>query len=65
VISYLLEGDQRYLKTLESDAKTHRTPKALSCKIHEGRELFRVSFGVRTRPRVAFAMEARCYASGV
>jgi hypothetical protein len=37
----------------ESDARTHRTPKALRAKFTESRFLFRAAFGVRTRPRVA------------
>ncbi len=39
----------------ESDAKTHRTPKALRAKFYpDAPAPFREALGVRTRPRVAF-----------
>ena len=38
----------------ESDAKTHRTPKALCAKSTRDADLFREALGVRTRPRAAF-----------
>jgi hypothetical protein len=41
--------------TPKSDARTHRTPKALRAKIHAKRLAgFREALGVRTRSRVAF-----------
>jgi hypothetical protein len=41
--------------TPESDARTHRTPKALRAKIHAKRLAgFREALGVRERPCVAF-----------
>src|SRR5438067_4415467 len=43
----------------ESDTKTHRTPKALLCEIQESLLVSR-SFGVRTRPRVAFPHCVHC-----
>ena len=42
----------------ESDAETHRTPKALRAKLVGKSFLFRAAFGVRTRPRVAFLAAA-------
>ena len=51
--------------TPKSDARTHRTPKALRAKIHAKRLAgFREALGVRTRPRVAFnrhaALNSKC-----
>src|SRR5262249_61121049 len=40
----------------ESDATTHRTPKKLRSKSGRSAVPFRESFGVRTRPRVAFVI---------
>jgi hypothetical protein len=49
----------------QSDAKTHRTPKAPSCEMKAARLLyFAPAFGVRTRPRVAFALVRRDSRSG-
>jgi hypothetical protein len=49
----------------QSDAKTHRTPKAPSCEMKAARLLyFAPAFGVRTRPRVAFALVQRDSRSG-
>ena len=40
----------------ESDARTHRTPKALTCEIKEALfPLFATALGVRARLRAAFA----------
>ncbi len=39
---------------IESDAKTHRTPKALRAERGKAMNRFREDLGVRTRPRVAF-----------
>jgi len=45
---------KKTVRALESDAKTHRTPKALRAKSIGKRLLFFAeAFGVRTRPRVA------------
>ena len=45
--------------TPKSDARTHRTPKALRAKIHGKRlAVFREALGVRTRRRVAFNQDA-------
>jgi hypothetical protein len=38
----------------ESDARTHRTPKALRAKLRTASLLFREALGVRARPRAAF-----------
>jgi len=43
------------LSRSESDARTHRTPKALRAEFGGRRLVFRGAFGVRTRPRVAFS----------
>ncbi len=42
----------------ESDATTHRTPKALHAKYEERGFRFAEAFGVRTRPRVALGAAA-------
>jgi hypothetical protein len=47
----------------KSDARTHRTQKALRAKLLRGLLGFAKAFGVRTRPRVAFVgikMFLRC-----
>ena len=44
---------------MKNDATTHRTPKALRAKLRQPREHFRASYGLRTRPRVAFYARAR------
>lgn len=44
----------------ESDARTHRTPKALPAKFMEGFFHFAEAFGVRTRPRVALGAPSNC-----
>ncbi len=41
----------------ESDAKTHRTPKALRAKLQRRLFGFAEAFGVRTRPRVALVIK--------
>jgi hypothetical protein len=42
----------------ESDARTHRTPKALRAKFMKTPSQFRKALGVRARPRVAFLTTA-------
>jgi RimJ/RimL family protein N-acetyltransferase len=44
---------------MKSDATTHRIPKALRAKLRQPREQFRASYGLRTRPRVAFYARPR------
>jgi LysM repeat protein len=45
--------NQNEMSSEKSDAKTHRTPKALRAKSTDVRASFREAFGVRTLPRVA------------
>jgi len=48
----------------ESDARTHRTPKALRAKLTHGLFCFCEALGVRTYSRVAFAASLRSQISG-
>jgi hypothetical protein len=48
----------------ESDARTHRTPKALRAKLTHGLFCFCEALRVRTRPRIAFAASLRSQISG-
>jgi L-ascorbate metabolism protein UlaG (beta-lactamase superfamily) len=47
-----------YVQPPKSDAKTHRTPKALRSKCVEEFFTFRAALGVRARPRAAFRLSS-------
>jgi hypothetical protein len=47
-------GRIRALLMSESDARTHRTPKALRAKLRTASLLFREALGVGARPRATF-----------
>jgi L-ascorbate metabolism protein UlaG (beta-lactamase superfamily) len=49
-------GVRGAMRCVESDARTHRTPKALRAKSMETFPLFREALGVRPRPRAAFGL---------
>jgi urocanate hydratase len=50
---------------VESDAKTHCTPKARRAKHEQNRFIFATAFGVRTRPRVALKSFSSASLSGL
>jgi hypothetical protein len=58
-MSYPEEKPRYFKQGLSSDGGTHRTRKALRAKSWRCRFGFARSFGVRTRPRVAFLLDMR------